>query len=126
MTPYKLPTDMFVQCKRALEQQGRKFILAYYGGIDTLEHKYGPYSQEVIFEIQSIEYNIKNMLNNIPDKIKEKTLLLITADHGVSETTNTYYIKDYPNIDNNLIIPPVGDSRATFLFTKEQHKKHSK
>ena len=123
MTPYKLPTDMFVQCKRALEQQGRKFILAYYGGIDTLEHKYGPYSQEVIFEIQSIEYNIKNMLNNIPDKIKEKTLLLITADHGVSETTNTYYIKDYPNIDKNLIIPPVGDSRATFLFAKEQYKK---
>ncbi len=35
----------------------------------------------------------------------------------MSETSRGYFIKDFPEI-TTLLIPPTGDSRATFLFPK--------
>jgi hypothetical protein len=92
--------------------------MLYYSGIDTLEHKYGPYSEEATFEMRSLEYNLKNFVEKLSEVAKKQTLLLLTADHGVSETSQVYFLKDFPGIVNNLQLPPVGDARATFLFSK--------
>jgi predicted AlkP superfamily pyrophosphatase or phosphodiesterase len=122
LLPYRLHSDMLVHCTRVLEQQNNAFLMAYYSGIDNLAHAYGPYSQEVDFEINSIECNLKNFFNLLTLETKRKTLLLILADHGVVETGRIYYLKDYPEIGSRLMLPPVGDSRATFLFTKPDQK----
>ncbi len=126
MTPYMLESEMFVKCRRALEQQGPVFLVLYYSGIDTLEHRYGPNSEEVTTEIQSFEFLLKNFFNKLSDATKRETLIMMTADHGVCETQRTLYVKDYPEVASRLQLPPVGDSRCGFLFAKQGEKENLK
>ncbi|HJW66018.1 MAG TPA: alkaline phosphatase family protein [Candidatus Bathyarchaeia archaeon] len=126
VTPYMLESEMLVKCRRALEQRGPVFLVLYYSGIDTLEHKYGPNSEEVTSEIQSFEFLLKSFFNKISDATKKETLIMLTADHGVCETQKTHYVKDYPEVVNRLQLPPVGDSRCGFLFSKQSEKENLK
>ena len=124
--PYMLESEMFVKCRQALEQQGPAFLVLYYSGIDTLEHRYGPNSEEVTTEIQSFEFLLKNFLSQLSDATKRKTLIMLTADHGVCETQRTHYAKDYPELANSLQLPPVGDSRTAFLFSRQGVRENLK
>jgi hypothetical protein len=126
VVPYMLDSEMMVKCKKALEQHGRVFLMLYYSGIDTLEHRYGPNSEEVTSEIQAFEYHLNSFLSKLSDATKKQTLIILTADHGVSETNKVYYVKDYPEITNSLLLPPVGDSRAAFLFSKPRQSENLK
>lgn len=123
LIPYVLDADMYTQSARALEQPGPTFLVMYYAGVDTLAHKYGPYSDEVTFELTSIEHNLRNFVSNLSEKTKKETLMLITADHGVAETRQTFFLKDIPEVMNRLMLPPVGDGRATFLFSKPNQQE---
>jgi hypothetical protein len=116
--PYILHSDMFVQCGKALEHEDPTLLIIYYPGIDTLAHRYGCYSEEATSEINSIECNLNNFLKSLSEKTKKKTLMIITADHGIADTRKTYYLKDLPDLDSKLMLPPVGDSRTSFLFAK--------
>jgi predicted AlkP superfamily pyrophosphatase or phosphodiesterase len=118
LMPYWSSADMFMKSKKFLEQKDPTFLALYYDDIDTLAHKYGPYSEEVTFELTSMEYNLKKFFKSLSEKTKKKTLMILTADHGIAETHKTYYLKDNDDIMERLILPPVGDSRATFLYSK--------
>lgn len=119
MIPYILASDMLTSCRKALEESGPTLIVMYYSGLDALEHLYGPNSEEATLEIQSLEYFIKIALfDKLTKIVRKETMLLLTADHGQSETSEVYFLKDIPDIRDHLVIPPVGDSRATFLFPK--------
>jgi predicted AlkP superfamily pyrophosphatase or phosphodiesterase len=120
VVPYVLQSDMLEQCRRTLEREGRTFLMAYYGGIDTLEHRYGPYSGETTSEIRSVECNIERFVRTLLEETQKDTLIVLTADHGVSPTSKFYYLKDIPEINEKLMLPPVGDSRAAFLFSKPE------
>jgi hypothetical protein len=132
LMPYLLGSDLFARSAKALEQKGPSLLVIYYSGVDTLEHRYGPYSDEVVFELSSIEHNLRNFVNHLSDKTKKETLMMLTADHGVADTRKTYFLKDVPEVNERLSLPPVGDGRATFLFSKpnqqyalgEAFKKH--
>jgi hypothetical protein len=126
VTPYMLESEMLVKCRRALEQQGPVFLVLYYSGIDTLEHRYGPNSEEVTSEIQSFEFLLKSFFNKLSDATRKETLIMLTADHGVCETQRTLYVKDYPEVASRLQLPPVGDSRCGFLFSKHDEKENLK
>jgi predicted AlkP superfamily pyrophosphatase or phosphodiesterase len=117
---YVLQSDMLERCRKVLEQQTRTLLVTYYSGVDTLEHKYGPYSEETTSEIESVDCNLKNFLNKLSAATKKQTLLILTADHGVAPTSKFYYLKDITEITESLRLPPVGDSRATFLFSKPE------
>ncbi|MDQ1279530.1 MAG: Alkaline phosphatase family protein [Thermoproteota archaeon] len=119
IVPYILQSDMFIQCRKILQKQTPLFLTMYYGGIDSVEHLYGPESEETSREIQLLEGQLKSqLLDKLPEEDKKKTLIIVTADHGVVEATRTYFLKDIPDINDKLLLPPVGDSRATFLFPK--------
>jgi len=115
---YSLSSDLFTRSIKALEQLGPTLLIMYYSGVDTLAHRYGPYSDEVTFELTSIEHGLRNFLGNLSEKTKKETLMLMTADHGVAETKKTHYLKDAHEVMSKLVLPPVGDSRAAFLFSK--------
>ena len=115
---YVLVSDMMVQIKRALEQPGPLLLIVYYGGIDTLEHTYGPYSEEVSAELQLFENLLKNQLiEKLSFVTKQKTMLLVTADHGVVETEQTHFLNK-PLISDLFLVPPTGDMRSTYFFPK--------
>jgi hypothetical protein len=126
IVPYMLESEMLVKCRRTLEQQNPVFLVLYYSGIDTLEHRYGPNSEEVTAEIQSFEFLLKTFFSKLSDATKKETLIMLTSDHGVCETQRTHYVKDYPEVASRLQLPPVGDSRCGFLFSKQGEKENLK
>lgn len=119
LIPYLLSSDMIVQSRQALERQGPLLLVIYYSGVDTLAHKYGPYSEEVSFELTSIEHSLNGLISGLSQQTKKETLLVLTADHGVAETRKTRFLKDAPEVMDKLALPPVGDSRACFLYSKK-------
>ncbi len=124
LVPYTLESEMFIKCRRVLEQPEPVFLVLYYSGIDTLEHKYGPYSDEVTSEIQTFEFLLKGFLNRLTAATKRETLIMLTSDHGVQQTKRTYYVKDIPDVWGRLQLPPVCDSRCGFLFAKQGEKEN--
>ena len=124
LMPYALESEMFIKCRRVLEQPEPIFLVLYYSGIDTLEHKYGSYSDEVTSEIQTFEFLLKNFLSRLTTATKRETLMMLTSDHGVQETKKTYYVKDFPDVWGRLQLPPVCDSRCGFLFAKQGEKEN--
>jgi hypothetical protein len=122
LIPYLLGADMFTQLRKALEHPGHALLLVYYSGVDTLAHKYGPYSDEVTFELATLEHSLWDFVNSLNAETKRKTLMILTADHGVADIHKSYYLKDHQEVMANLMMPPVGDGRAAFLYTKSNQK----
>lgn len=119
---YALSSDMISQCRKLLERPDPILICIYYGGVDTVEHTYGPYSDEATEEIRTIENLLQeSLIDRLPTNIKSKTLLIITADHGVVETLQTYFLND-TQLSRYYLIPPTGDLRAAFFFPKYGQK----
>jgi hypothetical protein len=118
---YALVSDLFMLIRKLLEQPGPMFICAYYGGIDTVEHTYGPYSEESTAEIRTIENLLKEtVFDRLPFEVKANTLLVITADHGVVKTEQTHSLNN-PQISSHCLIPPTGDLRTAFFFPTYGH-----
>jgi predicted AlkP superfamily pyrophosphatase or phosphodiesterase len=120
LTPigYLLSSDMWTHTARALHKSGPSLSVVYYSGVDNLAHKYGPYSEEVTFELTSIEHNLDTFIQGLSKEVKEETLLVFVADHGIAEAKQSLYLKDTAQLMQHLILPPVGDGRATYLFCK--------
>lgn len=118
--PYMLDSEMMTKCRKTLEQHGRTLLMLYYSGVDALEHRYGPASEEVASEIQSFDYHLKNFISKLSDTAKKETMIILTSDHGVADTEGVHYVKDHAEIADSLMLPPVGDSRAAFLFSKPE------
>jgi len=123
MAGYALVSDMMVGIRRALEQPGPLFLSVYYAGVDTLEHSYGPYTEEVSAELQLFENLLKSQLiEKLSTEEKQKTLLLLTADHGVVDVLQTYFLND-PKVSDHFLLPPTGDMRSTYFFPKYGRKE---
>ena len=96
-----------------------KFILAYSDNPDGLLHKLGTTSEETEEFIQQTELKIKEMC----EKLSEDTIVIISADHGHKDIDKAYFILDYPEIQECLIMPPSLESRALTFWVKEDMKK---
>jgi hypothetical protein len=55
--------------------------------------------------------------------VKEETLLVFAADHGVADVEKSVYLKDCPELMQHLQLPPVGDGRASYLFCKPNEEE---
>jgi hypothetical protein len=121
---YALMSDLIVQIRKALEEPGSMFLCVYYAGVDTLEHAFGPYSDEASAELEVFERLLKSqLLDKLSVGVRQKTLLLVTADHGVVETMQSRFLND-PKITEHFLVPPTGDMRATYFFPKCGHEEN--
>ena len=93
------------------------YLYAYIPNIDTLAHKYGPYSEEV-----DLEYvKIASMLSSLCElSDKTGTLLLITADHGFIHNPKDRRIimAEHPALKEMLTLPLCGEPRTAYAYVK--------
>ena len=115
---YLAGSDMWTHSAHALQKPSPMLSIVYYSGVDTLAHRYGPYSEEVTFELTTLEHNIEDFIERLSEPVKEETLLVFVADHGVADVQRSIYLKDCPELMQHLQLPPVGDGRASYLFCK--------
>lgn len=102
-----------IVCKRP----GKKYIYAYWNEPDSTMHETGCYSSRTKQVMRKLEEQIRTLSEKL-----ERTLLIVTADHGLVDTRNVS-ITDYPEIMDCLVRMPSIEPRALNLFVKEEKKE---
>jgi len=98
--PYVDAADLSVMLRKKLEgEKSSSFHYVYLSSIDTLEHAYGPGSEESQLEAANISGTLKRgLLDTLDRKVATKTLFVLTADHGHVRTTpaDTTWLESFP------------------------------
>jgi hypothetical protein len=120
--------DAFSTAKHILEQEdSKKVILNVYTGIlDSLSHKYGPYSEEYAVGLRFLEENIERLIQSIRDDVAEKTTFLFLSDHGqdlLDPKLEVTFSKEEIDKLGNFLRAPVGKSgRVLHFYSREERR----
>ena len=117
---YMLPTTMGVRIRELLVSRPHgtapAYAYAYWSGIDSTAHVYGPRSAETAAEAASLDLNLRRALG---DRAAGDTLVILTADHGHAETDPEKLIGlvDDAELAPLLRHPLAGEPRLVFIHT---------
>ena len=128
--PYTTASDLTVSLRRLVEaSRGRNFFYAYWSYVDTIEHIYGPNTDEAEVEGSLISHAFQEgFLSKLSREAAKKTLVLVTADHGQLKVVpeKTLYMNRFGRLIKNLdrtqtgqLVPPWGSARDSYLRVKE-------
>ena len=128
--PYTTASDLTVSLRRLVEaSRGRNFFYAYWSYVDTIEHIYGPNTEEAEVEGSLISHAFQEgFLSKLSREAAKKTLVLVTADHGQLKVVpeKTLYMNRFGRLIKNLdrtqtgqLVPPWGSARDSYLRVKE-------
>ena len=97
----------------------KKYISAYWPRFDTISHNNGIQSQAAINHFRELDKKIAKFSLKLKEK-DSKFRLLITADHGLIDTTpeHTIWLKDHPKLYETLTMPVCGETRAPFFYVR--------
>ncbi len=100
----------------------RKFILHYWDGIDSKSHLDG--TDKAIPHFQEI-FNLITQFSKQIQEINEKTVILVTADHGLIDIPRDHVIKleNHPILEETLTLPLCGESRAAFCYVRAPYRE---
>ena len=124
--PYASASDLAVSLRRLVEgARGRNLFYAYWSYVDTIEHIYGPNTDEAEVEGSLISHAFQEgFLSKLSKEASRKTLVLITADHGQLnvDPEKTLYVNRFGKLIRSLarapsggMIPPWGSARDVYL-----------
>jgi hypothetical protein len=92
------------------------YVYAYWSGLDTVSHLYGPRSEEAAIEAAIFDVAVKHALAGRP---AGDTLVLLTADHGHATTDPDKMLDVVGDVELRALLrnPPAGEPRLVFLHT---------
>jgi hypothetical protein len=134
---YSAASDLTVSLRRLVEKsKGRNFFYAYWSYVDTIEHIYGPNTDESEVEASVISHAFKEgFLSKLDRAAAKRTLILVTADHGQIQVdpTKTRYMNRFGKLVNALElspsgerIPPWGSARDVYLKVDDTRLEDTK
>jgi predicted AlkP superfamily pyrophosphatase or phosphodiesterase len=120
---HHLASDFWAQLRKLLaETRGQRALLtAYWSGLDTLAHAYGPETGLWEAEFRTVSHLLaEEFLARLPAQDREGTLLLVTADHGQIQIPGEKIVTaaGHPELSRHLLVPIVGESRAAFVYPR--------
>jgi hypothetical protein len=117
---YVLPSTMGVRLRQLLDQRpwgsSLAYVYAYWAGVDTSAHLYGPNSAEHAMEAALLDRALERALATRP---AGDTLVIITADHGHAEIEPRHLIDLEGDAELRALLthPPAGEPRLAFFHT---------
>jgi hypothetical protein len=121
-------SDLCLNLRQTLverERGQRLFVDAYWGGIDNVGHVYGPTGAYLPSALRHLARSFEeDFLTRLPPQARHRTLLVITADHGQIATPPEHVVRlpDHPALQESLLLPPAGESRAAYLYVRPGQK----
>jgi hypothetical protein len=117
------PADLWHSLRQLVETptSGRRFVWAYYSGVDALSHVYGPDSDLVRAEYEFFVRALTELFVQPLDRnVGREVLLLLLADHGQVATTIQphYLLARHPGLTRRLHLSPTGEARLPYLYVK--------
>ena len=130
VVPYSAASDLTVSLRRLVEKsKGQNFFYAYWSFVDTIEHIYGPNTDEAEVEASVISHAFQEgFLSKLDKDAARRTLILVTADHGQVQIDpkQTLYMNRFGKLTRALsrspsgeAIPPWGSARDAYLKVEE-------
>lgn len=130
ITAYNTASDLTVSLRRLVEKsRGPNLFYAYWSYVDTIEHIYGPNTDEAEVETSLISHAFQEgFLSKLSREAAKKTLIIVTADHGQLqvEPEKTLYMNRFRKFANALEkapsgvrIPPWGSARDAYMRVEE-------
>ena len=130
VVPYISGSDLSVSLRRHLEEsRGPKLLYVYWSFVDTIEHAYGPNTEEAAVEASIISHALQEgFLSKLSHDTARRTLIMATADHGQVNVVpeETLYMNRFRKLVGALEeapsgrkIPPWGSARDLFLKVKD-------
>ncbi len=129
--PYRTWPEALTNLTLAFEKErARSYYYLYFGEIDGQGHTYGPESRQVAAEIECLLMLMARFLDECRRRWP-RTLILFTADHGLTETdpeTTIYLNLRFPGFERYLKTDrqgrPLlfgGSPRDLFLYVREEY-----
>lgn len=124
--PYVTSSDLSVSLRRTIGQSsGPAFFYVYWSAVDTIEHIFGPNTEEAGNEAENISHALKTgFIDKLDEHAASHTIVLVTADHGqvFSPSSDMVMLNRYRRFMNSLevspngrTIPPWGSPRDLYL-----------
>jgi hypothetical protein len=117
------PADLWHSVRLLVERapEGRRFVWAYYSGVDALSHVYGPDSDRVQVEYESFARSLVDLfVHSLDGRAARDVVLLLLADHGQVATPirPKHQLATHPNLARRLHLAPTGESRLPYLYLR--------
>lgn len=136
---YRSFPEMLINVGELLGQiRSPSYVFVYFDRIDDIGHQYGPDSAQIAAEIDIFLTSMERLLFNKGLSKNHKTLLMVTADHGLAQIDpkTTVYLNLDPrftgfkqfirkNQTHELLIP-AGSCRDMFLYIKKEKLEAAK
>ena len=116
--PYQTVAELFESLTNICQDSRRRqFIYAYYPEIDFLSHLHGSMSNEVAYDLKTLDERFDQFL---ADTRGTNTTVLVTADHGFVDPRPDQKIElcDHPEIEQTLAKPLCGEPRVAYCYVK--------
>jgi predicted AlkP superfamily pyrophosphatase or phosphodiesterase len=125
MLGYTNLNDCFNNIKRAINEKGKKYIYAYWADLDSFAHEKGMNSKTTYKHFKEIDKQVQKLTNFIKGK---DTLLIITADHGLIDTTKerTILLRNHSKLAECLTLQFSGESRCAYCYVRPGKLKQFK
>lgn len=116
-------SDFWLGLRRGLERsRGERLLMyGYWSALDSLAHRFGPWDETSLTELVALDAMLEGIfLRGLSREARAGTLLLITADHGQVTTPfeQAVVLDHHPELRDALLLPPLGESRAPFLYAR--------
>lgn len=122
VVPYHTQSDLWVSLKGLLlsKTQERTYTYVYWGNLDELGHRFGPQDERIQLECAAFGAQLEQFLAAYHRVRRQKTLFLLTADHGQIATPPRaeYDLKNHPALMACLTMMPSGENRLPYLFLR--------
>lgn len=135
--PYMAASDLTVSLRRKVEtSRGRNLFYVYWSFVDTVEHAFGPNTDEAGVEASLISHALQEgFLSKMDRQAAKRTLILVTADHGQLNVIpeETLYLNRLQKLMRSLgrttsgaRIPPWGSARDMYLQIEDGRIEETK
>ena len=120
--PYLTSSDLLMHIAHAGRGPKPALLSVYWPSTDSLGHVYGPTTQAFELEVA----HVFRILGQACAMLPRGTTVLVTADHGFHEAdpaADMVSCPAHPALRDGLLLPPVGDPRASYLFVRRGHEE---
>jgi predicted AlkP superfamily pyrophosphatase or phosphodiesterase len=112
--------------------QGKAYFFVYWNDVDATAHTHGPDTDEHIASIREISELMQHqLLPHLSQRVKDETVLLVSADHGHVniKREDIINLNKFPQLEENFAkgptgkkILPTGSPHDVFLFIRPEKR----
>ncbi len=102
------------------KKSDKKLIFVYSSSPDKIEHQHGVHADEVKNFIQEMDSAFEKLNSQLAGS---DTTILITADHGLIDVDNYYYVNEDEKLFDSMIMPAFPEPRFISFFVKKHKMK---